>query len=232
MDATQFVVVCLLALLVYSFFVWSRGVLHRFRLPPPTLAPGRPDVLQKEAFREICRLSQGPGDQVSMADYFARQGWNRADAMLVMAEPVKHRLVRVRGWRFGQYGVTKQGWAEYQRNFMWTGGSEGMHISAKDGSFIVANVNSAHAVAHGGVGNQVGRSEISHRQLVDALRTDADSATPEESVRAREYADDLAEAVQSDNSDRTDRILGRINQLLTTAGSAFSLTRALLRPDA
>jgi hypothetical protein len=66
--------------------------------------------------------------------------------------------------------------------------------------------------------------------VINALREDARSADPDEAVRAQEYADDLTEAVQTENSDRTDRILGRINALLATATAAFSLTRDLLPP--
>jgi len=164
-----------------------------------------------------------------MSGYFVRQGWNRADAMLVMAELVKHRLVRVEGWSFGKYAVTKRGWDKYGEIFL-AGSSQDVHISARDGGFVVANVHSPYGGAHGGTGNQAGRSDISHRELIHALRTDAEGATPDESVRAREYADDLSEAVQADNPDRTDRVLSRINQLLAGASSAFSLTRTLPHP--
>lgn len=64
--------------------------------------------------------------------------------------------------------------------------------------------------------------------MIDALRADADTATSDEAVRAREYADDLASAVEAQDADRTARILGRINTLLSTATAAFTLTRELL----
>ncbi|MET9591879.1 hypothetical protein ABZY45_12990 [Streptomyces sp. NPDC006516] len=71
---------------------------------------------------------------------------------------------------------------------------------------------------------------VSHRHLVEALRTDARVAEPAEAGRAQEYADDLAEAVQEENPARIDRVPGRVNALLATAASAFSLTRGLLPP--
>lgn len=64
----------------------------------------------------------------------------------------------------------------------------------------------------------------------DALRTDALGAEPAEAVRAQEYADDLASAVGAQDSDRTERVLARINTLLSTASAAFALTRSLLSP--
>jgi hypothetical protein len=165
-----------------------------------------------------------------MADYFVDQGWNRADAMLILAEPLKHGMIKVQGWRFGTYGVTRRGWAEYGKHFMWTGASD-MHISATSGGFVVANINSHHAVAQGH-DNSADLRDVSHRQLVNALREDARSADPGEALRAQEYADDLAEAVQAANADRTDRVLARINALLAGATSAFALTRGLLGPGA
>lgn len=93
-----------------------------------------------------------------------------------------------------------------------------------------ANVNSPHAVAQGGRGNSADLRDVSHRQLINALREDARNADRDEAARAQEYADDLAEAVQTENSDRVDRIIGRINALLATAKAAFSLTKDLLPP--
>lgn len=231
MTGPQLVVVLLLCMALRALFVWSRGRYHRFRLPPPSLAADQVDAFRKQVFRELCRRSDGPRWRVDMADYFIDRGWNRADAMLILAEPLKHGLIRIQGWRFGTYGLTRRGWAEYRKNFMWTGGSE-MHISATSGGFIVANVNSDHAVAQGGRHNSADVRDVSHRQLINALREDARSADTDESLRAQEYADDLAEAVQTANADRTERILGRINALLASATSAFALTRDLLRPGA
>ncbi|GGO46393.1 hypothetical protein GCM10012287_16590 [Streptomyces daqingensis] len=71
---------------------------------------------------------------------------------------------------------------------------------------------------------------VSQQKLVEALKEDARSAEPEEAVRAREYAEDLEEAVRTESPARADRILGRINTLLSSATSAFSLTRDLLPP--
>lgn len=225
----QLVVIALLCWLIYALFVWIRGAVHRWRLPGPSLAPGQLEMCQGQAFREICRRAANPGRRVVMTDYFAARGWNRADVMRILAEPLKHKLIKVRGWRFGGYSVTHKGWSEYESKFIWTGG-EGVHISSASGGFLVANVNSPHAVAHGGYGNRANAPDIPHQQLIAALRQDADTATPDEAVRAREYADDLASAADAQDADRTSRILGRINALLSTATAAFTLTRGLLPP--
>ncbi|MFF0472614.1 hypothetical protein [Streptomyces sp. NPDC004284] len=223
------VVIGLLCWAVRGLFVWLRGVAHRFRLPRPSLAPGRLEMCQGQAFREVCRRARNPGTRVVMTSYFAEQGWNRADAMLILAEPLKHGLLKVSGWRFGRYGVTRKGWTEYETKFIWTGG-EGVNISAASGGFLVANVNSPQAVAHGGHGNRANAPDVPHQRLIDALRTDAAAAPSDEAVRAREYADDLDSAVEAQDADRTARVLGRINALLTTATAAFTLTRELLPP--
>ncbi|WP_326806268.1 hypothetical protein OIE49_19015 [Streptomyces sp. NBC_01788] len=223
--------ITVLCLALRQLFVWIRGMHHRRRLPPPAITSAQAAACQNQAFYEICRRSRGPGWRaVRMAEYFTDQGWNRADAMLILAEPLKHGLIKVYGWRFGMYGPTRTGWDEYRKNFMWSGGSEVVNISAGSGGFVVANVHSSHAVAQGGVGNSAKVRDVSHRQLIDALREDARSAEPDEAVRAQEYADDLAEAVQTENPARADRVLGRINALLVAARSAFALTRDLLPP--
>ncbi|MBT1184881.1 hypothetical protein HET69_12785 [Streptomyces sp. CJ_13] len=232
MIVEKIVLICLLGLGARGLFAWARGAAHRARLPAPTLPPGQVETCQGQAFRELCRRVREPGYAVDMADYFAGRGWNRADALAVFGEPVKHGLVKVRGLRFGVYSVTRKGFAEYQKNFMWSGRGDEVNISASAGGFVVANVNSPHAVAHGGTGNRGDRHDVSHRQLIDALRTDARSAEPTEAVRAQEYAEDLASAVEAQDSDRTERVLARINTLLSTAAAGFALTRALLFPSA
>ncbi|KIF00468.1 hypothetical protein PL81_41060 [Streptomyces sp. RSD-27] len=225
------VLLWLLVLAVRGLFLWARGAFHRARLPPRTLPRGQIDAYQKQAFQELCRRVRDHGFVADMTDYFDGRGWNQADALAVFEEPIKHGMVKQRGLRFGRYSVTRKGFAEYQKNFMWSGGGDAVNISASAGGFVVANVNSQHAVAHGGIGNRLEQHDVSHRQLIDALRMDARSAEPAEAVRAQEYADDLASAVDAQDSDRTDRVLARINSLLSTAGTAFALTRALLSPE-
>jgi hypothetical protein len=225
------VVIALLCWALYGLFVWLRGLAHRWRLPRPTLGPGQLEMCQGQAFREICRRARNPGTPVVMTVYFAERGWNRADALRILAEPLKHDLIKVRGWQFGRYSVTRKGWTEYESKFIWAGG-EGVNISAASGGFLVANVNSPQAVAHGGYGNRASGSDVPHQRLIDALRTDAAAAPTDEAVRAREYADDLDSAVEANDADRTARVLGRINALLTTATAAFTLTRELLPPGA
>ncbi len=221
------VVIGLLCWAVYGLFVWMRRVVHRWRLPEPLLPPEQLERCQGQAFREICRRAAHPGTRVVMTDYFAERGWNRGDVMRILAEPLKHDLIKVKGWRFGGYGVTRKGWTEYQRRFIWMGGGEEVHITSQGGVFV-AVVNSPHAVAHGGYGNHAHAPEIPYRRLIGALRADADTATSDEAVRAREYAEDLASAVEVQDADATSRVLGRINALLSTATAAFTLTRELL----
>lgn len=228
-ELTPFVLIALLCWAGYALFVWIRDSVHRWRLPAPSLAPGQVEMCQGQAFREVCRRAAGPHSKVKMADYFVERGWNRADALRILDEPLKHKLIKVKGLWFGAYGVTRKGWAEYESKFIWTGG-EGVHISSATGGFVVANVNSSHAVAHGGIGNRTNAGDVPHQRLVEALQADADTATPDEAVRAREYADDLASAVDAQDADKTARILGRINSLLSTATAAFALTRELLPP--
>ncbi|MEV8364381.1 hypothetical protein [Streptomyces niveus] len=227
---TLVIVLAILWAAANAMFSWIRGMYHGWKLPPPSISPALVQAYEKQVFREICRRSDGPGLQISMNGYFAEQGWNRADAMLILAEPLKHRLIKAHGWQFGQYGPTRKGWVEYRRNFMWTGGGESVNISATTGGFVVANVSSSGAVAQAGYGNSADLRSVTHHQLIDALRQDARSAEPDEAARAHEYADDLAEAIQTENTDRTGRILGRINTLLETARAAFTLTRDMLPP--
>ncbi|MFI8848936.1 hypothetical protein [Streptomyces sp. 891-h] len=228
---TLLIVVAILGIVLHELFVVIRDKRHVRRLPPPSITLTQAAAYQNQVFQEICRRSTGPNWRgVRMADYFTDHGWNRADAMLILAEPLKHRMIKACGWKFGTYGPTRTGWDEYRKNFMWSGGSEAVHISASSGGFIVANVSSPHAVAQGGHDNTADVHDISHRQLIDALRQDARSADSDEAVRAQEYADDLTEAVQTEDPHRTDQILTRINALLTSARSAFALTRDLLPP--
>lgn len=230
MSEVDLIVLAVLCLAAYQVFSTVRRAVHRSRLPPPSVDPSQVATYQRQAFQEIARRSNGPGFRVGMREYFASRGWNRADATLILEEPLKHGMLKVKGVRFGSYGLSRRGWKEYRKNFMWMGRDEEVHISAGSGGFVVANVNSPRAVAQVGHGNSADQREISHHLLADALRRDAQSAEPGEAARAQEYADDLSEAVQAENTERADRIIGRINALLTTAQSAFTLTRNLLPP--
>ncbi|MBY8877347.1 hypothetical protein [Actinacidiphila acidipaludis] len=227
MVANWVVLVALFCWLAWGLFVNVRRVVHRRRLPELSVTAEQLEMFQGQAFREICRRSAVQGTRVVMTEYFAQQGWNRADVMHIMREPLKHELIKVRGWRFGSYSVTPRGWDEYRSRFIWMKGDGAVRISADRGGFVVAVVNSDHGSAHGGYGN---RADVSHQRLIDALRTDAATATPHEAARAQDYADDLSSAVEEQNADRTSRILGRINALLSTATTAFTLTRQLLPP--
>lgn len=217
----------LLVLVTYGCFRAARNWFYHWRLPPSTILRSQVEHLEKVAFREICRMAKGPVSDVDMRGYFDEQGWNRGDVALILAEPLKHKLISVRGWSRSVYFPTRRGWSEYRKRFMM---ADSVNITASAGGFVAANINSAHAVAQSGYGHQADRHDVSHRHLVEALRTDARAAEPAEAVRAHEYADDLAEAVQEENPARVDRILGRVNSLLATAASAFSLTRGLLPP--
>ncbi|MFI5774734.1 hypothetical protein ACIA74_41030 [Streptomyces sp. NPDC051658] len=106
-----------------------------------------------------------------------------------------------------------------------------MHITASAGGFAAVNVNSPHGVTqNSGRDSSADLSGISYHRLATALRADSESAQPEEAVRAREYAEDLTDAAGAQDTDRGNRVLGRVNALLTTASSAFILTRNLLPP--
>lgn len=228
----EMVVLALCAAVAYGLFLKARTVLHSWRLPPLSIGTDRLDVYQKQAFQEICRRSPSLGTRVRLAPYFDERHWNRADALLVLAEPVKHGLVRVEGWKFGSYALTRKGWREYRKHFMWTGiRDESMHITASEGGFAAVNVNSPHGVAQSsGRDSSATLSDISYHQLAAALRADSEAAQPEEAVRAREYAEDLTDAAGAQDTDRATRVLGRVNALLNTASSAFTLTRNLLPP--
>lgn len=219
----------LLCLVLHGLFVWSRALWHKFRLPAPSIPQPQVSTYRRQVFQEICRRAHSAGASVNMTDYFADQGWNRGDAMSILAEPIKHRLIKVCGWSFGTYSVTRKGWNEYRKNFLWTGSGE-VNISAGPGGILSANVNSPYGVAQAGHANSAAPHNVSHQQLINALRQDAVSADPDEAQRAHEYAEDLAEAVQATDVGRTDRILGRVNALLAGASSAFALTRELLGP--
>ncbi|KAA6201940.1 hypothetical protein F2B00_12275 [Streptomyces parvus] len=226
-DFAFLVVLVLLVLVPYACLRAARNGFRNWRLPPPTIRPAQVEHLEKAVFREICRRAKGPGSDVDMQGHFDEQGWNRGDATLILAEPLKHKLISVRGWSRAVYFPTRRGWNEYRRRFMM---ADSVSITASPGGFVAANINSAHGVAQSGYGHRADRHDVSHQHLVEALRTDARAAEPSEGVRAQEYADDLAEAVQEENPARVDRILSRVNALLETATSAFSLTRGLLPP--
>ncbi|WP_330237644.1 hypothetical protein [Streptomyces sp. NBC_00525] len=228
----EVLVLVLCVALAYAAYAKLRTTLHRWKLPAPSISPAQLNLYQKQAFQEICRRSPSLGTRVRMGPYFDERQWNRADAMLVLAEPVKHKLVRIDGWRFGSYALTRKGWREYRKNFMWTGsGGDSMHITASEGGFAAVNINSPHGVAQSsGRDSTADLSGITYHQLATALKADAEGAPPEEAVRAREYAEDLTDAAGAQDADRANRILGRVNALLGTATSAFSLTRSLLPP--
>ncbi|GGO46396.1 hypothetical protein GCM10012287_16600 [Streptomyces daqingensis] len=124
--------------------------------PVPFGCAGRPQLVVGPP-RGGCARSEA-GGAVPVRDaatplrsisFHADYGWNRADAVLIVAEPVKHGLLKVRGWRFGSFSPTKAGWEEYRRNFMWSERSEAVHISASSGGFVVANVSSPHGYCSG-----------------------------------------------------------------------------------
>ncbi|GAA3369169.1 hypothetical protein GCM10017744_088100 [Streptomyces antimycoticus] len=58
--APKLVVIALLCWLIYAQFVWIRGIVHRRRLPEPSIAPGQLETYQGQAFREICRRAANP----------------------------------------------------------------------------------------------------------------------------------------------------------------------------
>ncbi|MFB7914046.1 hypothetical protein [Streptomyces sp. NPDC056061] len=230
-DLAPLLVVAIAYALLRALFLFARKTYHGWRLPPPSITSAHVGAFQRQTFQEICRRASRPGQDVRMTDYFDGRGWNHADALLIVAEPLKHQMIKTRGWRFGVYCPTRKGWAEYRTNFMWTGSEEAVQIFADNGSFVATNINSPHASVQVRHGNTTDQRHVSNRQLIEALREDARRADGDEAVRAQEYADDLAEAVRTESSDRVNRVLGRVNALLATAQSAFSLTRELLPPS-
>ncbi|MFJ2899154.1 hypothetical protein ACIO87_30295 [Streptomyces sp. NPDC087218] len=106
-----------------------------------------------------------------------------------------------------------------------------MHITASEGYSAAVNVNSSDGVAqNSGRDSRADLSSISYHELATALRADSEGARPEEAVRAREYAEGLTGAADAQDTDRANRVLGRVNALLSSASSAFTLTRNLLPP--
>jgi hypothetical protein len=73
-------------------------------------------------------------------------------------------------------------------------------------------------------------TEATYRELVAALRADAGSAQGVDGQAARNYADDLEDALDTEDPSRIDRVLGRIKSLLDVATSAFALSRGLAPP--
>jgi hypothetical protein len=79
----------------------------------------------------------------------------------------------------------------------------------------------------GKITHQAPAPEAAYREVVAALRADARSAQGVDGQAARDYADDLEEALDAEDPPRVDRVLGRIKSLLDVATSAFALSRGL-----
>jgi hypothetical protein len=67
------------------------------------------------------------------------------------------------------------------------------------------------------------------QDLMRSLYAEAEKArTPEEKERAVELADDLRDAVKADDSERTDKMIGRIKKFTPVATSVFDLTKKIV----
>ncbi|MFJ1937952.1 hypothetical protein ACIOGZ_35505 [Kitasatospora sp. NPDC088160] len=107
--------------------------------------------------------------------------------------------------------------------------SRQFNISASHGGFVGGfNIDSSGATAQAGGSNTADAQHAEYRRIADALRSDSESSTGAESHVARSYAEDLVEAAGSHDQARVDRLLMRIRELLSSASSAFTLTRGIM----
>ncbi|MEU9194889.1 hypothetical protein [Streptomyces hundungensis] len=103
---------------------------------------------------------------------------------------------------------------------------ENISIRADRGSIVGGiNIKSNGAAAQTGHSNEANLRYVAYQRVVEALRTDALATEGLEAAAAQNNADDLEEAAAAQDRPRIDRVLGRINSLLSTASSAFALTR-------
>ncbi|MET8542629.1 hypothetical protein ABZW03_18530 [Kitasatospora sp. NPDC004799] len=103
------------------------------------------------------------------------------------------------------------------------------NISASHGGFVGGfNIDSSGATAQVGGSNTTGAQNAEYHRIAEALRSDSESSIGAESHIARSYAEDLIEAADSRDQVRVDRLLTRIRELISSASSAFTLTRGIM----
>ncbi|MEU8463716.1 hypothetical protein [Streptomyces sp. NPDC029003] len=102
------------------------------------------------------------------------------------------------------------------------------HIWASEGSFVGGiNIKSSGATAQAGSLNSASTHVSVYKRVAESLRADAENANRLEADVARNYADDLTGAIGAQDQSRIDQVIGRIRGLISTATSAFSLTREI-----
>ncbi|MFF2748392.1 hypothetical protein ACFVVA_23005 [Kitasatospora sp. NPDC058048] len=197
-------------------------------LPAPSVVPEHVPARARELLSVICART-GPQRHVSLGDYFAARGWNEADVRLVTRELLNRGLVIGHPSSRQYYAPTPLGADLYGRDLM--SDPQGININATHGSTVFGvNVHSEGATVQVGAGNHAAPRPFDFPTLVAALREDAATAQEIEALAARGHADDLEEAVATNDPARIDRVIGRVNALLVAATSAFAMTRGLLPP--
>ncbi|WUX99189.1 hypothetical protein OG428_22975 [Streptomyces sp. NBC_01422] len=192
----------------------------------PALSVPQQDIpkLAREAFEVICRSSSGPNQPVNMSQYFKAQRWNERDIRCIF-DPISPVLVKQHGLFTRTYMPTERGLDVYGRIVM-SESAERVNIWASEGSFVGGiNIKSSGATAQAGSLNSAFTQVSIYQRVAESLRADAENANTLEADVACNYADDLTEAIGAQDQSRIDQVLGRINGLITTATSAFSLTR-------
>ncbi|MFD3512477.1 hypothetical protein [Streptomyces sp. NPDC058657] len=180
-------------------------------------------MLTREVFEVICSVGD-PKTPVAMGRYFKDRGWNNRDIRDVL-RPISPSLITRQSPYFHVYMPTERGLNVYGGLIMSTP-AEQFNIWADQGSFVGGiNIKSNGSTAQAGHSNTSHTRHASYQRIVEALRADAPTAAGLEATSAEDNADDLEEAIAAQDQPRIDRILGRINSLLSGASSAFALTR-------
>ncbi|MFI0982603.1 hypothetical protein ACH4SP_37040 [Streptomyces sp. NPDC021093] len=180
-------------------------------------------MLTREVFTVICSLAD-PKTPVAMGRYFKDQGWNERDVREIL-RPINPSLITRQTPFFHVYMPTERGLNIYGGLIM-SDPAEHVNIWAGRGSFVGGiNIGSSGATAQAGHSNTAATRYATYQRIAEALRGDAEAAEGLEATSALDNADDLEEAIASQDQPRIDRILGRINSLLSGASSAFALTR-------
>lgn len=196
------------------------------RLPELSVPPEQIPMLAREAFEVICRHASGPDHPVNMSRYFKARGWNERDIRCIF-EPISPVLVKQHSFFTRSYMPTERGLDVYGRMVM-SEPAEQINVWASGGGFVGGiNIKSGGATAQVGNMNSASAQLSAYQRVVESLRADAENADGLEADLARDYADDLADAVGTQDQSRIDQVIERINRLISSAGSAFSLTREI-----
>ncbi|WP_405944303.1 hypothetical protein [Streptomyces sp. NBC_00932] len=196
------------------------------RCPALSVRPQDVPQLAREAFGFICRCASGPDGPVDMSRYFEVRGWNEQDIRSIF-ESLCPVLVKRHSLFSRWYMPTERGLNVYGSSVM-SEPSEQVNIWASGGGVVGGiNIKSGGATAQVGSLNAASSQFATHQRVVEALRADAEGAEGLEADVAVAFADDLAEAVNAQDAGRVDQVLDRVRGLISTASSAFSLTREI-----